>query len=69
MADYDGFIDTRTDLASTDLRCNVGASGTGTETVSVTAGQSFTFTLDQAVYHQGPTSMYVLVPRRLTFCH
>ncbi|KAI1855029.1 hypothetical protein JX265_012384 [Neoarthrinium moseri] len=48
-----------TDLASTDLRCNVGASGTGTDTVAVKAGDSFTFTLDTAVYHQGPTSIYM----------
>ena len=46
-----------TDLASNDLRCNVGASGASTQTVSVAAGSSFTFTLDTAVYHQGPTSM------------
>jgi hypothetical protein len=29
-----------TDLSSNDLRCNVGASGSGTETVSVRAGDS-----------------------------
>lgn len=46
-----------TDLASNDLRCNVGATGSGTDTVSVKAGDSFTFTLDTPVYHQGPTSM------------
>ncbi|KAK4034541.1 glycosyl hydrolase family 61-domain-containing protein [Parachaetomium inaequale] len=48
-----------TDLASNDLRCNVGASGASTETISVAAGSSFTFTLDTAVYHQGPTSIYM----------
>ncbi|KAK4153148.1 glycosyl hydrolase family 61-domain-containing protein [Chaetomidium leptoderma] len=48
-----------TDLASNDLRCNVGASGAGTETVSVAAGSSFTFTLDTPVYHQGPVSIYM----------
>ncbi|KAI0127227.1 fungal cellulose binding domain-containing protein [Xylariales sp. AK1849] len=48
-----------TDLASTDLRCNVGANGTGTDTVAITAGDSFTFTLDIAVYHQGPVSIYM----------
>ncbi|KAI1170113.1 glycoside hydrolase [Nemania sp. FL0916] len=48
-----------TDLASNDLRCNVGATGSGTETIAMTAGESFSFTLDVAVYHQGPTSIYL----------
>ncbi|KAI1261280.1 endoglucanase II [Xylariaceae sp. FL1019] len=48
-----------TDLASDDLRCNVGATGAGTDTVAMTAGEAFTFTLDQAVYHQGPISIYM----------
>jgi hypothetical protein len=49
-----------TDLASNDLRCNVGgASGAKTSTVSVAAGSSLTFTADIAVYHQGPVSLYV----------
>jgi hypothetical protein len=48
-----------TDLASNDLRCNVGASGASTETVSVAAGSTITFTTDVAVYHQGPTSIYM----------
>ncbi|KAK1764721.1 glycosyl hydrolase family 61-domain-containing protein [Phialemonium atrogriseum] len=48
-----------TDLASNDLRCNVGATGAGTETVAMKAGDSFTFTLDIAVYHQGPISLYM----------
>lgn len=46
-----------TDLTSNDLRCNVGASGSGTETVTVKAGDSFVFSLDTPVYHQGPISM------------
>ncbi len=46
-----------TDLTSNDLRCNVGAQGASTQTVSVAAGSSFTFTLDTPVYHQGPVSM------------
>ena len=46
-----------TDLTSDDLRCNVGASGASTDTVSVKAGDQFTFTLDTPVYHQGPISM------------
>lgn len=49
-----------TDLASNDLRCNLGAKGAGTETAAVKAGEQFTFTLDTPVYHQGPVS--VLVP-------
>ncbi|KAH8787979.1 glycosyl hydrolase family 61-domain-containing protein [Diaporthe sp. PMI_573] len=48
-----------TDLASNDLRCNTGAKGDGTETVAVKAGSSFTFDLDQAVYHQGPVAVYM----------
>lgn len=48
-----------TDLASNDLRCNVGATGSGTTTVAVKAGDPFTFTLDTAVYHQGPISIYM----------
>jgi hypothetical protein len=48
-----------TDLDSTDLRCNVGASGSTTQTASVKAGDSITFTLDTAVYHQGPISVYM----------
>ena len=47
-----------TDLSSNDLRCNVGGgSGASTQTVSVKAGDQFTFTLDTPVYHQGPISM------------
>ncbi|KAJ4298112.1 hypothetical protein N0V90_006011 [Kalmusia sp. IMI 367209] len=49
-----------TDLASNDLRCNVGgASGAATTTVSVAAGSTVTFTADIAVYHQGPVSFYL----------
>ncbi|KAL2202486.1 hypothetical protein CC79DRAFT_1372655 [Sarocladium strictum] len=48
-----------TDLASNDLRCNEGATGAGTDTVAVKAGDSITFTLDTAVYHQGPISVYM----------
>jgi hypothetical protein len=46
-----------TDLASNDLRCNLGASGQGTDTITVKAGDQFTFTLDTPVYHQGPVSL------------
>lgn len=48
-----------TDLASNDLRCNVGTSGTGVNTTAVKAGDSFTFALDIAVYHQGPVTAYL----------
>ena len=49
-----------TDLASKDLRCNVGGGvANGTETVAMKAGDAFTFTLDTAVYHVGPTSVYM----------
>lgn len=49
-----------TDLASKDLRCNVGGlTSNGTETLTVKAGDSFTFYLDTAVYHVGPTSLWV----------
>lgn len=49
-----------TDLTSNDLRCNVGgASGTGVNTTAVKAGDSFTFALDIAVYHQGPITAYM----------
>ncbi|KAK4465217.1 glycoside hydrolase [Cladorrhinum samala] len=49
-----------TDLSSKDLRCNVGGGvSNGTETVTMKAGDEFTFTLDAAVYHAGPTSLYM----------
>ena len=43
-----------------DSSCNVGGeSGTGTDTVNVTAGSAFSITADVAVYHQGPISFYM----------
>lgn len=49
-----------TDLASNDLRCNVGGGvSNGTETITMQAGGEFTFTLDTAVYHAGPVSLYM----------
>ncbi|RWA11080.1 hypothetical protein EKO27_g4038 [Xylaria grammica] len=49
-----------TDLSSNDLRCNVGgATGGSTSTLALNAGDQFTFSLDQAVYHQGPVSLYM----------
>ncbi|KAK5625480.1 hypothetical protein RRF57_001196 [Xylaria bambusicola] len=56
---YGHFINVISDLASNDLRCNVGATGAGTETIEMQAGESFSFTLDTAVYHQGPISIYM----------
>lgn len=47
-----------TSLTSNDLRCNAGgSSGANTVTVNAKAGDSFTFTSDTAVYHQGPVSL------------
>ncbi|KAK4126627.1 lytic polysaccharide monooxygenase [Parathielavia appendiculata] len=49
-----------TDLSSVDLRCNVGGTvSNGTETITMKAGDQFTFTLDTAVYHAGPVSLYM----------
>ena len=46
-------------LTSNDLRCNVGATGSNTTTIDMKAGDAFTFSLDQAVYHQGPVSLFM----------
>jgi hypothetical protein len=47
-----------TDLSSNDLRCNVGgSSGAATETLTLKAGDAFTFHTDTPVYHQGPVSL------------
>ncbi|AEO55082.1 glycoside hydrolase family 61 protein [Thermothelomyces thermophilus ATCC 42464] len=49
-----------TDLSSTDLRCNVGGQvSNGTETITLDAGDEFSFILDTPVYHAGPTSLYM----------
>jgi len=49
-----------TDLTSNDLRCNQGGETAGsTTTITVKAGSAFTFTSDIAVYHNGPTSIYM----------
>ncbi|KAI0440681.1 glycoside hydrolase family 61 protein [Xylaria telfairii] len=49
-----------TDLSSKDLRCNAGgATGGSTSTLALNAGDQFTFSLDQALYHQGPVSLYM----------
>ncbi|KAF8853793.1 hypothetical protein BDZ45DRAFT_598044 [Acephala macrosclerotiorum] len=49
-----------TNLTSNDLRCNVGGETAGsTTTITVNAGDAFSFTTDVAVYHDGPLSMYM----------
>ncbi|KAF5870958.1 putative glycoside hydrolase family 61 protein [Botrytis fragariae] len=49
-----------TDLASNDLRCNSGGeTSNGAQTITVKAGDSFSFTADIQVYHQGPLSIYM----------
>ncbi|KAH8148915.1 uncharacterized protein LAJ45_06889 [Morchella importuna] len=48
-----------TDTTSTDIRCNVGATGSATTIKTVAAGSTVTFDLDQAVYHQGPILWYL----------
>jgi hypothetical protein len=48
------------DLDSTDLRCNEGGlDGSGTAVREITAGSTFTFHSDVAVYHQGPVSVFL----------
>ncbi|KAK3341935.1 glycoside hydrolase [Lasiosphaeria hispida] len=59
-----------TDLSSKDLRCNVGGGiSNGTETLPMKAGDAFTFYLDTAVYHAGPTSVHVILaaPKRVSY--
>jgi len=47
-------------LTSNDLRCNAGGEeGNATETITVAAGDSFSFSSDVAVYHDGPLSIYM----------
>jgi len=49
-----------TDLTSNDLRCNAGGEeGNSTQTITMKAGDAFTFTADTAVYHDGPLSIYM----------
>ncbi|KAF8245461.1 hypothetical protein K440DRAFT_555835, partial [Wilcoxina mikolae CBS 423.85] len=48
-----------TNLTSPDLRCNVGAVGARTATTTVAAGATVKFSLDIAVYHQGPIMWYL----------
>ncbi|KAL2198242.1 glycosyl hydrolase family 61-domain-containing protein [Corynascus similis CBS 632.67] len=49
-----------TSLSDNDLRCNAGgSSGASTTVIDVKAGDSFAFSSDVAVYHQGPISLYM----------
>ncbi|KAL2109391.1 hypothetical protein VUR80DRAFT_2523 [Thermomyces stellatus] len=49
-----------TDLSSSDLICNKDAtSGAGTEVIPAKVGDEVVFTLDTAVYHQGPISIFM----------
>ncbi|KAK0451192.1 glycosyl hydrolase family 61-domain-containing protein [Desarmillaria tabescens] len=47
-----------TDVESTDITCNVNPSP-ATETVSVAAGSTIGFILDNTIYHQGPAAIYL----------
>jgi hypothetical protein len=50
------------DLTSNDMRCNQGGENNtvgSTATITMAAGDSFTFTADVAVYHDGPLSIYM----------
>lgn len=45
-------------------RCNAGGeTGNDTETITMAAGDPFTFTTDTAVYHDGPLSMFDHFPK------
>ncbi|KDN44431.1 hypothetical protein RSAG8_05478, partial [Rhizoctonia solani AG-8 WAC10335] len=50
-----------TDVASTDLRCNVGglASGSSTSTATVAAGSTVGFQADIGMIHPGPLQVYL----------
>ncbi|KAF8055221.1 glycosyl hydrolase family 61-domain-containing protein [Lyophyllum atratum] len=45
-------------VTSNDIRCNT-SPGAATSTVSVAAGSSITFTLDNSIYHLGPAAIYL----------
>ncbi|KAG6915240.1 hypothetical protein DXG01_012572 [Tephrocybe rancida] len=47
-----------TDITSSDARCNVSPSP-ATATVSVAAGSTVGFRLDNTLYHQGPAAIYL----------
>jgi hypothetical protein len=45
-------------VTSNDIRCNASPSP-ASSTVDVAAGSSFTFKLDNTLYHQGPAAIYL----------
>ncbi|GLB44352.1 putative glycoside hydrolase family 61 protein [Lyophyllum shimeji] len=47
-----------TDVTSNDIRCNVIPTP-ATETVTVAAGSTIGFQLDNTIYHQGPAAIYL----------
>ncbi|GLB44353.1 putative glycoside hydrolase family 61 protein [Lyophyllum shimeji] len=47
-----------TSVTSNDVRCNVNP-GQASETVSVAAGSTIGFKLDNTIYHQGPAAIYL----------
>ncbi|KAL0570522.1 hypothetical protein V5O48_011431 [Marasmius crinis-equi] len=46
------------DVTSNNIRCNV-SPGAASETVSVAAGATIGFKLDNTLYHQGPAAIYL----------
>jgi len=46
------------DVTSNDIRCNANP-GVATSTVSVAAGSTIGFQLDNTIYHQGPAAIYL----------
>lgn len=50
-----------TDVTSNDIRCNTGsqASAANTQTYSVAAGSTIGLGLDQAIYHQSVSALYM----------
>ncbi|GLB44351.1 putative glycoside hydrolase family 61 protein [Lyophyllum shimeji] len=47
-----------TSVTSNDIRCNVSPTP-ATETVTVAAGSTIGFQLDNTIYHQGPAAIYL----------
>ncbi|KAH9476534.1 putative endo-beta-1,4-glucanase D [Psilocybe cubensis] len=47
-----------TSVTSNDVRCNV-SPGAASQTVSVSAGSTIGFKLDNTLYHQGPAAIYL----------
>jgi len=47
-----------TSVTTNDVRCNA-SPGAASQTVSVAAGSSIGFKLDNTLYHQGPAAIYL----------